>query len=215
MENTNTIANTKKAPDVKYLVMLGLLTGILILFAFTPLGYLHVGVIEITFNMIPVVIGAIILGPAAGAVLGGVFGITSFIQCFGMSPFGALLLGINPFTTFIICMVPRILCGLLAGVIFKALYRFDKTKLVSYAVASISGALLNTLFFVGGVIIFFWNNTVFTSAMTDSGLPIGKGILAFFIAFVGVNGLIEACVTLVIGGAIARILPKSLKRINK
>ena len=46
-----------------------------------------------------VVIGAIILGPTAGAILGGVFGITSFIQCFGISAFGTLLFGINPVLT--------------------------------------------------------------------------------------------------------------------
>lgn len=206
MENTT----TKKKPNVKYIVILGLLTAILILMAFTPLGYLRAGAIEITFNMIPVVIGAIILGPAAGAVLGGVFGITSFIQCFGMSPFGGLLLSINPFTTFILCMIPRILCGLCAGLIFKALYRFDKTKFVSYGVASISGALLNTLFFVGALLIFFWNNETFTNAMSDGGLPIGKGVLTFFAAFVGVNGLIEACVTLVVGTAVSKVIPKSL-----
>lgn len=71
------------------LVQMAILIAVMLILAFTPLGYLKVGAIEITFMTIPVVVGAIILGPAAGAVLGGVFGLTSFIQCFGMSAFGA------------------------------------------------------------------------------------------------------------------------------
>ncbi len=205
--------NTANKTNVKALVILGLLTAIEIVMAFTPLGYLHVGAIEITFMTIPVVIGAIVLGPKGGAILGGVFGITSFIQCFGASPFGALLLGINPFFTFITCVVTRTLMGFLSGLIFKSLHRFDKTKLVSYGVSSLSGALLNTILFIGCIILFFWNSEVFTEAMTDSGLPIGKGVIAFFIAFVGINGLIEACVTFVVGGAVAKVIPKSFKNI--
>ena len=205
--------NTENKTNIKFLVILGLLSALEIVMAFTPLGYLHVGVIEITFMTIPVVIGAIILGAKGGAILGGVFGITSFIQCFGASPFGALLLGINPFFTFITCVLTRILMGFLAGLIFKSLHHFDKTKIVSYGVASLSGALLNTILFIGCVIVFFWNSDVFTKAMTDSGLPIGKGIIAFFIAFVGLNGLIEACVTFVIGGAVAKVIPKAFKNI--
>lgn len=71
------------------LVQMAILIAVMLILAFTPLGYLKVGAIEITFMTIPVVVGAIILGPTAGAVLGGVFGLTSFIQCFGMSAFGA------------------------------------------------------------------------------------------------------------------------------
>lgn len=110
------------------LVQMAILIAVMLILAFTPLGYLKVGAIEITFMTIPVVVGAIILGPAAGAVLGGVFGLTSFIQCFGMSAFGAALLNISPILTFLVCMVPRILMGYLAGVIFRALYHSGGQK---------------------------------------------------------------------------------------
>ena len=91
------------------MVQLAILTAIILLMAFTPIGYLHFGIIEITLIMIPVIIGAIVLGPGAGAFLGGMFGLTSFIQCFGMSGFGAALLSIQPVLTFLVCMIPRIL----------------------------------------------------------------------------------------------------------
>jgi uncharacterized membrane protein len=75
----NTTNNTSK------LVILGLMTGILLLMAYTPLGYLNIGPLAITFNVIPVAIAAITLGPAGGAAIGAVFGMTSFLQCIGIS----------------------------------------------------------------------------------------------------------------------------------
>ena len=91
-----------KKYDTKKLVLLALLTGLLVLMAFTPIGYLNIGPLSITFNMIPVAIGAVALGPTGSAVLGLVFGITSFAQCFGISAFGTVLCGISPLLTLIV-----------------------------------------------------------------------------------------------------------------
>ena len=76
------------------LTILGLMTALLLLMAYTPLGYLNIGPLAITFNVIPVAISAIVLGPAGGAIAGGVFGLTSFLQCIGIggtSAMGCLL----------------------------------------------------------------------------------------------------------------------------
>ena len=97
----------KNTFTTKKFVELALLVAIIIVLAFTPLGYIKTLGLEITLIVVPVTVGAITLGPAAGAVLGLVFGLTSFIQCFGMSAFGAALFQINPFTTCIVCIVPR------------------------------------------------------------------------------------------------------------
>lgn len=82
---------------IRKMVILAMLTAVIILMTFTPLGYLKLPFVEISFLMLPVALGAILLGPVAGAILGTVFGITSFIQCFGASALGAMLLSINPF----------------------------------------------------------------------------------------------------------------------
>ena len=66
------------------LTILGLMTAVLLLMAYTPLGYLNIGPLAITFNVIPVAICAITLGPAGGAAAGAVFGLTSFLQCIGV-----------------------------------------------------------------------------------------------------------------------------------
>ncbi len=108
------------------MAQMAILIAVVLIMAFTPLGYLKTVGLEISLITIPVAIGAMVIGPGAGAVLGAVFGITSFYQCFGMSPFGAMLLSINPFLTFLVCVPTRILEGYLAGVFFKFFMKADK-----------------------------------------------------------------------------------------
>lgn len=181
------------------LAQFSMLIAIIAVMAFTPLGFLKLGIVEITFITIPVVIGAVMLGPAAGALLGGAFGIMSFIQCFGMSAFGAALLEINPILTMILCIVPRVLMGWLSGVIYRLIANKNETA-VKMVVACLAGALLNTLFFVGGLLLLF-GKTEFIMGMRG-----GQNIIAFFVAFVGLNGAIEAVATGVLGGAICKAL---------
>lgn len=190
---------------------MAILIAIMLIFNFTPLGFLRIGAIEITFMVLPVAIGAILLGPSAGAILGGLFGILSFIQCFGTSPLGVILLGLDPFLTFITCVIPRILCGWLPGLLFKALSKVDKTKLASYYAASLATALLNTIFFVGCVILFFWKNDTFISTMNEWKVATDS-IWIFIIAFVGANGVVEAIVNFILGGSIAKVVTKVAAR---
>ena len=104
--------------DVRYLVQLAVLTALLLLLEITGLGYIKTPVLEFTVMQVPVILGAIILGPGAGALLGGVFGLTSFWECFGKSTFGMQLLAIDPWATAVVCIVPRLLMGLCCGLIF-------------------------------------------------------------------------------------------------
>ena len=67
--------------------------AILLLMAYTPLGYLNIGPLAITFNIIPVAISAITMGPVGGAIAGAVFGLTSFGQCIGIG--GTSLMGVT------------------------------------------------------------------------------------------------------------------------
>ncbi|MGI6140804.1 MAG: ECF transporter S component [Caldicoprobacterales bacterium] len=192
--------NNNVSPRTVKMVLLAILAAIMLVLAFTPLGYLKVGVVEISFMMVPVAVGAIVLGPLAGAILGGVFGATSFFQALGMSPFGAALMAINPFYTFILTMVPRILMGWLTGLIFQRLYQNDKTRFFSYGAASLSAALLNTIFFMSFLILLFGNSDYIRGFQGEMSL------LPFIVAFVGVNGLVEAIATMIIGGAVSRAL---------
>ena len=101
--------NNQHAARTKFMVELALMVAIIFVMAFTPLGYFQTMGLSITFLTVPVAVGAIILGPKGGAICGLAFGITSFMQCFGMGAFGTMLFSINPLGTAFVCIVPRLL----------------------------------------------------------------------------------------------------------
>lgn len=119
-----------------FMVELALMVAIIFIMAFTPLGYFQTMGLSITFLTVPVAVGAIILGPKGGAICGLAFGITSFMQCFGMGAFGTMLFSINPLGTAITCIIPRVLEGLLCGLIFQALHKNMKNG--AYLIASLA-----------------------------------------------------------------------------
>ncbi len=217
MNNTQTPTAARRRKTL-WLVETAMLAAIVILLSVTPLGYLKTPVLEITFMMIPVVIASVVVGPLSGAIVGGIFGITSFLQCFGIggySLFGGILLSINPFYTFVMCIPTRILAGLIPGYIAKALSGIDKKRAISSVISALSGALLNTVFFVGTFALLFggqWQNIV---TEMETGIGISLGITSLFnllVFIVGTNGIIEAIVTAVVGGAISVGLYHALKR---
>lgn len=182
-----------------------ILSAVVLIMAFTPLGYLKTFGLEITFITIPVIIGAMIIGPKAGAFLGFLFGLTSFFQCFGLSAFGAALLSINPFYTFIVCVLSRTLMGYLCAVIFKLFNQKSESAWV-YGVSSLCGALLNTLFFMSSLLIFFGSTDYIRGFMGE------MSVLKFVVAFVGLQGLIEAAVCFVIAAAISKTLARFMHK---
>lgn len=186
-----------------------ILAAIILVMSFTPLGYLRTAGLEVSLITIPVAIGAMVVGPEAGAFLGLLFGATSFYQCFGMSPFGAALLGINPFFTFLVCVPTRMLMGWLTGWIFKALYRLDRSRTISYFIGGLLAAVLNTAFFMGMLMLCFWESAYIQELNTAMG---GLSMMAFLAAFVGVNGLLEAPSSCILGGIISKALDKIVKR---
>ena len=174
----NTTNNTSK------LVILGLMTGILLLMAYTPLGYLNIGPLAITFNVIPVAIAAITLGPAGGAAIGAVFGMTSFLQCIGIG--GSSAMG-------------AMLDGLLLGYIFQFVRRRTDVYMASL-VTGFCSAFLNTVFFMTALVVLFGN----TEYM--QGLIGGKNIILFVCGFVGINAVCEMVSSTILTGAVGAAL---------
>lgn len=201
-DNTTIIRN-----NTLRLTRLAMLSAIIIVMAFTPLGYLKVGALSITFLTIPVVLGAILLGPMDGAILGALFGATSFAQCFGLDAFGTTLLAINPIYTFILCFLPRILIGIFSGYLLMALTRIRTNQAVSYALSALIGALTNTVFFVGLLLIFFGNSDYLKS--------FGDSIAAIIGVLVTTNSLVEAIVCTILVTILAKTLTIVLKRSRK
>ena len=127
---------------------MSLLTALLIVLSMTPLGYLNIGPLAITLNVIPVAIAGIALGPTGGAILGAVFGVTSYLQAMGIggaSAMGLICFEISPFLTFVHRVLSRILAGYLTGWVFRLLSKRLHIA-ASSAITGFAAAFLNTVF---------------------------------------------------------------------
>lgn len=198
----------KKKFSTKFLVEMALLVAIILIMAFTPLGYIKTAGIEITLIVVPVAVGAVTLGPAAGAILGGVFGLASFLRCFGLNAFGAMLLSINPFLAFLLYVPTRILTGWLTGLIYQGIRKTKIPSNVSITIANLCCPLLNTTFFMSMLVFGFYQTEYIQSFVQTLGV---SNPFLFVIAFVGFNGLVEAVVCFIVGTAISAALKKALK----
>ena len=190
------------------LTLTAVFLAVIIVMSFTPVGYLKIGTIEISLLAIPVAMGAALLGVGGGALLGLAFGITSFIQCFGMSAFGTALFGISPVLTAVLCIVPRVLVGVASALAYKVLKGKSVQPNVTSLVSFLTAALVNTVLFVGLFIAFFGNTDFYAGLETQFSTT---GVIAFFAAFVGVNGIVEAVASALVGGALGTVI----KRIEK
>lgn len=188
--------------NTREMVTLAMLCAILLVMSFTPLGFLNIGPLAISLNMIPVGIGAMALGPIGGMILGGMFGITSFLQCLGIggtSAMGIILFGINPFLAFVQRFVPRLLAGLLSGFIFLGVKKLSNSTVAGF-VTGFCAALLNTVLFMLALVLLFGN----TAYM--QGLIGGKNIIVFICTFVGINAVVEMIAATAAVGLIGKVL---------
>jgi Predicted membrane protein len=191
---------------------LAVLAAILIVMGFTPLGYLKVNpAMTITFNMIPVVIGAIVLGPSGGAILGLVFGLTSFSQALtGADVLGTMLLNqsaLSAVLLFVMCVVPRVLAGLLPGLLFRALNKgandeppVELRRMMAIVLTTLCGSVANTVFFISAFVGFFGTNELVTSAFGTTS------IWSIVLVLLTINALVEAVVCAVVGTTIGRVM---------
>ena len=195
----------KNRTATKRMVTLAMLSAILLVMSFTPLGYLNIGPLAISLNMIPVGIAAVVLGPWGGAFLGAIFGLTSFLQCVGVggvSQMGVILFGIDPILAFVQRFVPRVLAGLLAGLIHRGVQKTAGHAAADFCTGFFA-ALLNTVLFMTALVVLFGN----TSYLQD--LIGGKNILVFVCSFVGINAVVEMIAATLAVGCVGRALHKA------
>lgn len=208
---TQTKANSKS--NVLNMVLIAVLAALVIMLTLSGYGYIPTGLgFTISILSIPVAVAAVNIGPGAGAVLGFVFGATSFATCFlGTDPLGAAMVAVNPFTTAVICFIPRILMGWLCGLIFKGMQKVDKTKsgILSYGVACVSASLLNTLLFLTGLWLLFGTLPAVTAITGGS-----SNLFTIMLVLGGVNGLIEIAAALILGTAVTKAIAQLQKRMH-
>ena len=193
-------------------VFAALLAALIVLLTFT-VGSLRIGPITITLNCLPLAVGAVFLGPLYGAILGLVFGLSSFFACFTSASLTTVLLGVNPFFTFVMCVLPRVICGWVPGLLFKVLPKDNEPKrLGSSALCCGLTTALNTVGFLGLMWVFFKDAFVANADVIGKvgNKPTGN-IFVFIFALATVNAVIEIAVNLVFGTAICRALTAKKK----
>ena len=203
--------NMKRKLNVRRMTELALLMAIIILMTFTPLGYLPTPWgLSITLIVIPVAIGGIVLGPKAGAFLGLVFGLFSFIKTF--TPMGSVLniamLEASLPKFVILCIVPRVLVGWLPALLYRKLKGFAKLRTFSQAVCCFLTPIFNTLFYMTGCWLFFSDTWLAHTGNSGSGI----NVLFLMLGAVAVNGIVEAAACLVLGTAVSKALIHALHR---
>ena len=200
----------KQTSGTRRLTQLALLAALLLVMNFTPLGYLQVGPLSMSLMSIPVAIGAMLMGPVDGAILGGVFGATSFLQAVqGTSAMGAALFAYSPVGSFVVCFVARVLVGLCCGLVYQGMRKVlpGKEK-VCAAVGGFSAAFLNTVFFMGFLVMLFYGSPYVQGLVEALGV---SNPLAFVVAVVGVQAIVEWAACCVVAAAVTVPLRKYLK----
>lgn len=149
--------NTKKGTG--WMVRVALLVAIVILLANTPLGMIQLPIIKATTVHIPVIIGAILLGPLAGAILGAVFGICSMLSntyaptllSFAFSPFMSTTGLSGAVKALWISIGCRILIGVVAGWLWIGLKKIKCPNILGYGLCGFAGSMTNTITVMGSI----------------------------------------------------------------
>lgn len=199
--------------DSTFIAETGLLVAIEIVMKLTGLGSVPVGPLYMSFLTVPIAIAAMMLGPAAGAITGAVFGLVSFYDAVtGVSLMTGAFFQIDPFNTFMLCVVMRILMGTVVGFFYRALRKgLSSNRNICYLLGSLSAPLLNTFFFMGYICLVFYQTDYVQNLVTKLG---AANPVMFVILLVGMQGLIEAVVCGVVGTVVARALDPFLARQN-
>lgn len=200
------------------LVQVALFTAIIFVLAMVPgLGYIPIGVIRATTIHIPVIIGSLILGPKKGAILGGMFGLTSLINntinptvtSFVFSPVLAMEMGgiKSAIMSFIICFIPRILIGIVPYYVYAGIRKLMKkgnaSMITALGVAGVAGSMTNTLLVMNFIYLLFGKQYALAKEIPY------KALYGTILGIIGMNGVPEAIVAAVLVTAIGRVFFKS------
>lgn len=191
-------------------VLLALFVALELVFRLIGLGRVPIGPLNMSFLTVPIAVGAMLLGPVQGMILGAVFGLCSLWDAVtGSGGMTNIFFGISPVHTVILCVVTRALMGLLTGLVFKAIRKIDKTNTIAYFVGAFSAPFLNTLLFMGYIVAAFYNTEHVQGLVADKG---ATNPLMFVVLLVGLQGLIEMVVCTITGGAASKGVAAALKK---
>lgn len=206
-----------KSSDLTYLMELALLVGILLMMNITGLAVIPLPGQNASIMTVPVAVGAMILGPLAGGILGGVMGCISFYTAVKTGFSTLFLAGYTGGTVVLLsvinCFIPRILMGVCVGWIFRGVHKLDKGKTVSYYIGGVAAPLLNTLFYMSVLVVIFLNAPTLQALLSEDLMAAFQDNVLLFVAlYVGPQALMEAIVGCVVSGSVCKALRVVLKQ---
>lgn len=185
------------------LVILGMLSAIIIIQTTIPfLGYIPIGPLSLTIIQVTVIIAAIVLGTKEGAIVGGIWGLITFIRAFiaPTSPIAPIV-----FTNPLISILPRILIGVVAAFVFHRMLRGKFNETVRMSIAGVMGSLTNTILVLGLIYLFYREPYANFMQMNLEQL------LPALLTIVATNGITEA----ILSGILAPIISKPLLKLKR
>lgn len=166
--------------------------------------YIPVGTINLNFGLVPIVISAIFLCPAVGALIGGVSGVVTAVQVVTVPGiFNTFLVTVNPIAACVISVIKTAVAGLMVGWIYSLMSKLCKSTIVNSFVAAAVCPIVNSGIFAIGMFAFFGDALLADAAFSTRGSSL---IAIVFLGLIGVNFIIEFIVTSLISPALCKTI---------
>ncbi|GFI50519.1 MAG: ECF transporter S component [Lachnospiraceae bacterium] len=206
----------KQKHDTRWMVSVALMAAIVIVLANTPLGMIQLPIIKATTVHIPVILGAILLGPSAGAILGAVFGICSLISntmaptllSFAFSPFMSTTGIPGALKAIWISAGCRILIGVAAGWLWILLAKLNINQIIALPIVGFAGSMVNTVTVMGS--IYF----LFAQQYADAREVAVSAVWGLIMGTVTASGIPEAIAAAILVLAIGKVLLGVFRKMN-
>ena len=203
--------------DTRYMAMLAMLCGVLLVMGMTGIGFIPLPVIKATTMHIPVILGAVLLGPKAGGILGAVFGMCS-IWANTTTP-GLLSFAFSPFMTteglsgvaksLWIALGCRILFGLIAGWLWKVFAKLLKSDYISLPLTAATATICHTLLVMGSIYLLLAQQYAEAKNVAISA------VFGLIMGTITASGIPEAIIAAILVTVIGRTLLHMMLRIKK
>ena len=202
--------------DTRWMVSVALMAAIVIVLANTPLGMIQLPIIKATTVHIPVILGAILLGPSAGAILGAVFGICSLISntmaptllSFAFSPFMSTTGIPGALKAIWISVGCRILIGVAAGWLWILFTKLNVNQMIALPIVGFTGSMVNTITVMGSIYL------LFAQQYADAREVAVSAIWGLIMGTVTASGIPEAIAAAILVVAIGKVLLGVFKKMN-